>query len=202
MVEFCVSDNGEGIERKHFSTIFKIFQSLNPDAGENASGIGLTLVKKLVERNGGRIRVDSVFGTGTSFFFTMPEPNVKGIYQHEKTLLIIDANTEFVSMAAKMFEKAGVRALHAKSVRDACALLEADAGCTENIILDADLPDEDVVKAFNELKAINSQFKIFASSGSEHSMRAMTLKNAGVEAVIVKPYTASDIAELFEATEP
>ncbi len=71
--EFCVKDNGTGIEEKHFQRIFKIFQSLNSNEENNSTGIGLSLVKKIVERNGGSVRVESVHGEGSSFFFTIPK---------------------------------------------------------------------------------------------------------------------------------
>ncbi|MDH5368135.1 MAG: ATP-binding protein [Cyclobacteriaceae bacterium] len=69
--EFYVKDNGIGIEQKHFDRIFKIFQTLaNKDDVEN-SGIGLTLVKKIVELYNGRVWVDSVMGQGATFYFTI-----------------------------------------------------------------------------------------------------------------------------------
>ncbi len=71
--EFCVSDNGVGIEEKHFERVFKIFQTLNVDSEAKSTGIGLSLVKKIVERNGGTVRVESTFGEGSAFYFTIPK---------------------------------------------------------------------------------------------------------------------------------
>ncbi|MBN2379035.1 GAF domain-containing protein [candidate division WOR-3 bacterium] len=69
--EFFVSDNGPGIEEKHFEKIFKIFQRLSSDEG--GTGIGLALVKKIVEDHKGRIWVESELGKGTSFRFVLPK---------------------------------------------------------------------------------------------------------------------------------
>jgi signal transduction histidine kinase/drug/metabolite transporter superfamily protein YnfA len=71
--KFSVSDNGPGIEKQHWERIFKIFQTLAPRDEFESTGIGLTVVKKIVEIYGGRIWLDSEVGKGTTFFFTFPK---------------------------------------------------------------------------------------------------------------------------------
>ncbi len=71
--EFRVVDNGPGIEAKHFSRIFKMFQSLWPDKHPDSTGLGLAVVKKIVEMYGGKIWVESELGQGSTFFFTFPK---------------------------------------------------------------------------------------------------------------------------------
>lgn len=71
--EYCVSDNGMGIEEQHFGRIFKIFQSLKARDEFESTGIGLTIVKKIVEYYNGRIRLISRPREGSQFFFTIPK---------------------------------------------------------------------------------------------------------------------------------
>lgn len=71
--KFHVTDNGPGIEKKYFDKIFKIFQTLSPRKGIESTGIGLSIVKKLVELNKGTVWVESEVGTGSTFYFTLPK---------------------------------------------------------------------------------------------------------------------------------
>lgn len=71
---FYVKDNGIGIEEEFFEDIFRIFKRLNAeDDDKKGTGVGLTFVRKIVERHGGRIWLDSVPGRGTTFYFTIAQ---------------------------------------------------------------------------------------------------------------------------------
>lgn len=72
-IEFTVADDGPGIDPRFHNRIFEIFQTLKPRDQAEGSGVGLTVVKKLVETRGGTIRVESTLGEGTTFRFTWPK---------------------------------------------------------------------------------------------------------------------------------
>ncbi len=69
--KFWVKDNGPGIDEKYHDRIFQIFQSLVPRDELESTGIGLTLVKKIVTLYGGKVWLESEIGAGTTFYFTL-----------------------------------------------------------------------------------------------------------------------------------
>ena len=71
--QFAICDNGMGIEKQYFEKIFKIFHSLNER--KDSSGIGLSIVKKIVELHHGNIWLESKVGEGTIFYFTIKKEN-------------------------------------------------------------------------------------------------------------------------------
>ena len=70
--QFRITDNGPGIDEKYFDKIFEIFQTLQARDEFESSGIGLALVKKIIELHNGTVWVSSTVGQGASFFFTLP----------------------------------------------------------------------------------------------------------------------------------
>ena len=70
--EFTVTDDGPGIDPEHHEKIFAIFQSINPQNSPDSTGIGLSIVKKIVETEGGTIRLESQLDQGATFYFTWP----------------------------------------------------------------------------------------------------------------------------------
>ena len=70
---FAVTDNGRGIDAAHHDRIWGLFQTLDSPNTNASTGIGLSMVKRIVETRGGKVSVDSRLGHGSTFYFTWPK---------------------------------------------------------------------------------------------------------------------------------
>lgn len=76
--EFCVRDNGIGIDPADHQRIFEVFQKCERKLHDNnGTGVGLTIVKKIVEHHGGTVWVESKLDKGATFYFTLPKASSK-----------------------------------------------------------------------------------------------------------------------------
>ena len=72
MAVYCVADNGLGIAAEHHDQIFELYYRLNP-MGVEGDGLGLTIVRTIVDRHGGWVQMTSLLGIGSQFFVALPE---------------------------------------------------------------------------------------------------------------------------------
>ncbi len=84
--EFAIADDGQGIDPQYHERIYNIFQTLQSRDTHESTGVGLAIVKKIIETEGGTIRLQSSLGQGATFYFSWPKQAVESIYTEEDWL--------------------------------------------------------------------------------------------------------------------
>jgi signal transduction histidine kinase len=78
---FSIKDNGPGIPKENQDKIFKIFYTTKPEKNRSTSGIGLSIVQKIIFKHGGDIKIESSENTGTLFNFKIRKDRLQGIFE-------------------------------------------------------------------------------------------------------------------------
>lgn len=197
--EFCVMDNGVGIEKRHFERIFKLFQSLNP-AETGSTGIGLSLVKKIVERCGGSVRVESEVGKGSAFFFTIPKKLTPSSHKRDSTILVIDDNIAFLKVVKTLLELEGYQALTAATGEDAYRVLRFHPGRIDIALMDILIPGEDALQRYSILRDLQPGLKVIACTGTSLADIEEKLLAGGIDGIVRKPFTIEELNEILDKT--
>lgn len=76
-VEYTVSDNGLGISKNNLEKVWQLFYRINPKSNTSGEGLGLSIVRRVIDRMNGQVRLESIEDKGTSFYITLPTFKVK-----------------------------------------------------------------------------------------------------------------------------
>ncbi len=146
---FEVKDQGRGIPADKLTVIFERFQQADASdrREKGGTGLGLAISRSIVEQHGGRIWVESVVGSGSSFFFTLPamgepvERMVQGIPSANGTILVCDDDPSIRSVVRELLERRGYGVVVASSGKEAVQL--AVSHQPDGILLDLLMPEMD-----------------------------------------------------------
>lgn len=211
-VVVAVEDQGIGIAREHLGRIFEMFSQveLALDRSQGGLGLGLSLVKGLVEMHGGRISVESEGpGRGSRFVVELPERGAPPLAAQLPTpapaaptdtarrVLVVDDNRDVVTTLAMVFEIEGHEVRRAYDGAE--ALEVAEAFRPELILLDLGLPKHNGYEVCRQLRARpwGTTPRVVALTGWGQEEDKRRTQEAGFDLHLVKPVAPEQLLELL-----
>ncbi len=202
-VRMTVEDTGTGMESAVLKRIFDPLFTTKP-AGEG-TGLGLTVVQRIVQGCGGGIQVESVPEKGSSFILFLPvtpapqrpaapKPSVS-LVRGRGTVLVVEDEPMVLAFVEKGLEQLGYTVLTASSGKEACELYARHANQIGCVLLDMIMPEMSGLETYARLKAIRSDVKVIMSSGYSRERLPEELAEADF---LGKPYSLEALSRAIE----
>lgn len=217
-LEFICEDNGAGMSETFQRHMFEAFAQENSDRGSLSGGVGLGLavVKKLVDERGGTIQVDSALGQGTRFRVVLPmmpsEAELEAALPDAaasiagRRLLVAEDNELNREIAVYLLQEAGAMVDQAADGKEAVEMFTASApGTYDAVLMDVMMPELDGLSATRAIRGMDrpdARLPIIAMTANLFDEDVAACLAAGMDAHIPKPLEAGQmirtIAEWLE----
>lgn len=197
--QFIIEDTGPGIAECKLNQIFMEFTQIESSMSKyQGTGLGLPIVKKLVEKAGGIISVKSEIGKGTTFSFNLdlaisyeqegqivtPIQDLKQLVN--KQILIVEDNRINQTVTKRILETEGVVCEIAKNGEEAVAMVKQKS--YDLILMDINMPVKNGIDATKDIRVFNNFVPIIALTAVEIEEQKYQIFECGMNDIIVKPY--------------
>ena len=206
---FFIQDNGKGIPTDLLSKLFKIEESVGSSLGtasETGSGLGLILCQEFIDKNQGKINVESQVGKGSRFWFSLPwgdetlvassPPMELPIATQKITALLVEDNPLHVLSSSEVLKSLSISFAVATDGKQA---LNALRNAPQDVVLmDIDMPIMDGITALKEIrKTFTTQPFIIALSSHEKDEISSSLEGVSFDGYLSKPLESGELLGLL-----
>lgn len=203
-VEITVQDDGCGIRAEHLPFVFEPFFSTRDV--HNGAGMGLTVVREIIDRHRGKVGIESIEGRGTTVKLFLPaqgrssgaEPK-RAQQERSRTpfngevILVVDDEKDLLGMARRIFEKKGCRVLLAGTGQEAIEMVQNHKNDIAVVILDMILPETDGAKVYRQVKELAPGLKVILTSGYNSTFNYDELIQGEHDIFMQKPWKLPDL---------
>ena len=206
LIKITVSDTGTGIRAEHLPVLFHPFEQLDEASNRDkeGTGLGLTIVKSIVEMMNGQVTVESVYGKGSSFHVEIPK--VLGdealIYRFDNTetplyapdakILVVDDNKVNLNVAYGLLELYQITADTATSGKLAIELIKQNK--YDIVFMDHRMPDMDGIETTKRIRGLGIDVPIIALTASVVVRAKERMLKAGMNDYLAKPIIKAELA--------
>lgn len=198
-----ISDTGDGIPSELIPCLFDPFFRVNRSEKSivKGLGLGLSIVKQLVELHGGHIDVQSTPHQGTEFRFTVPliqSPAVISVPQNvtRRTILVVDDDADIRQMLCDRLQANGYDVLSSRDGTEALDVLALHS--IHGIILDIGMPGLDGLDVLARIRANHAHLPIVMITAAASEQRASAAMLAGAQAYLLKPLNGSQFQQAVD----
>jgi len=203
---FNVTDTGIGIQKEKQKMIFKRFSQASGTTEKQygGTGLGLSISKACVEKLGGKIWLDSEFGKGSEFFFSLPYKVVQSTNKSDNIfnstindfkqakLLIVEDDLINFTLLSELLKKNNINVLHSENAEDAISKVKANNDI-KLVLLDIQLPGKDGNYAAREIRKLKPNLPIIAQSAYAFDKEKEISISAGCNGYLTKPVVFEEL---------
>ena len=171
-IHFSVSDTGQGIRKEDTKRLFEAFEQVDikKNQGKEGTGLGLAISSQLIEMMGGKLEVNSEYGVGSEFYFTIPQKKVlsdeRDIERHQENvmnfvapdarILIVDDNEINLAVATGLMEPLQMQIDTAMNGKEAIDMIQKNK--YDLVFMDHMMPDMNGVEATKYLRQMQDEY--------------------------------------------
>lgn len=191
-VEFRIKDSGKGIDKKNLPFVFD--EDFSTKNKKTVSGIGLSIVKKIIENYGGTIAVVSEPGSGTEFIITLEAAHAATQLSNDsgKTILIAEDEDILRELLAELLQSYNYTVLTSSNGIEVLETLKVRM--PDLLIIDRKMPEMDGLECIQEIASANYNLPVILASGSPADNGEINKVN--VNKIINKPYNFEELLSL------